>query len=113
MEKVNRVVVSKKEEKKIKELNHLFSLMGIDFDALNERLDSMTSTLKSVNADLDRINEKIENMETQSANEREENKKFIQQELSNIAVRIKNETERTTQLMGDKLFKGSRINEQF
>lgn len=113
MEKVNRVVVSKKEEKKIKELNHLFSLMGIDFDALNERLDSMTSTLKSVNADLDRINEKIENMETQSASEREENKKFIQQELSNIAVRIKNETERTTQLMGDKLFKGSRINEQF
>ena len=113
MEKVNRVVVSKKEEKKIKELNHLFSLMGIDFDALNERLDSMTSTLKSVNADLDRINEKIENMENQSASEREENKKFIQQELSNIAVRIKNETERTTQLMGDKLFKGSRINEQF
>lgn len=113
MEKVNRVVVSKKEEKKIKELNHLFSLMGIDFDALNERLDSMTSTLKSVNADLDRISEKIENIETQSASEREENKKFIQQELSNIAVRIKNETERTTQLMGDKLFKGSRINEQF
>lgn len=113
MEKVNRVVVSKKEEKKIKELNHLFSLMGIDFDALNERLDSMTSTLKSVNADLERINEKIENMENQSASEREENKKFIQQELSNIAVRIKNETERTTQLMGDKLFKGSRINEQF
>lgn len=113
MEKVNRVVVSKKEEKKIKELNHLFSLMGIDFDAINERLDSMTSTLKSVNADLERISEKIENIETQSASEREENKKFIQQELSNIAVRIKNETERTTQLMGDKLFKGSRINEQF
>ena len=113
MEKVNRVVVSKKEEKKIKELNHLFSLMGIDFDALNERLDSMTSTLKSVNADLEIISEKIENIETQSASEREENKKFIQQELGNIAVRIKNETERTTQLMGDKLFKGSRINEQF
>jgi len=113
MEKINRIVVSKKEEKKIKELNHLFSLMGIDFDSINERLDSMTSTLKSVNADLERINEKIENMENQSASEREENKKFIQQELSNIAVRIKNETERTTQLMGDKLFKGSRINEQF
>jgi len=113
MEKVNRVVVSKKEEKQIKQLNHLFDLMGIDFDALNERLDSMTSTLKSVNADLEIINEKIENMENQSASEREENKKFIQQELSNIAVRIKNETERTTQLMGDKLFKGSRINEQF
>lgn len=113
MEKVNRVVVSKKEEKQIKQLNHLFGLMGIDFDALNERLDSMTSTLKSVNADLDRINKKIENMENQSASEREENKKFIQQELSNIAVRIKNETEKTTQLMGDKLFKGSRINEQF
>lgn len=113
MEKINRIVVSKKEEKKIKELNHLFSLMGIDFDAINERLDSMTSTLKSVNADLARISEKIENIETQSAETREENKKFIQQELSNIAVRIKNETERTTQLMGDKLFKGSHINESY
>lgn len=106
MEKVNHIVVTKKEEKKINELRHLFELMGLSLESIAGIVEENK-----------RLKEEISSLRAEQEAYQEEAKTYIQGELSKISVNVHNEVvksnEKVKKNIETYLFKGNRINESY
>ncbi len=106
MEKVNRILISRKDEKKIQELEHTLSLLGVSIDDIVDVLKENKS-----------LKEEIASLKAELANAKQEAREFIQKELNQISVNVHNEVAKNSKGVQDSiekyLFKGSRINEQY
>jgi hypothetical protein len=106
MEKTKCIVITKKEEKALKLLNRLFLIKNIDFDALSKKVEDIVSENEI-------LKEKVAVLSKEKDNLKEELKKYISEQLERIAVNVRNETQKSAQLIGKDLFKGNHINEQY
>lgn len=106
MEKTKCIVITKKEEKALKLLNRLFLIKDIDFDVLSKKVEDVVSENEI-------LKEKVAVLSKEKDNLKEELKKYISEQLERIAVNVRNETQKSAQLIGKDLFKGNHINEQY
>lgn len=106
MEKINRILVSRKDEKKVQELEHTLSLLGLS-------IDDIVNVIKENHE----LKEKIDLVEKEMASYKKECKEEIRKELQQISTNVHNEVVKTTKNVEEGvknyLFKGNRINEQF
>lgn len=108
MEKTNRIVITRKEEKALKKLGRLFEIMGVDLPSLCEKVEKLEEENISLRGENESLKEEI-------ASVREENEKLIRSEMRQIAVNIQNSTANKgvgTVLSGFN-FKGKSIDEAF
>ena len=110
MEKVNHIVISRKDEKKLKEFFHMCELAGLKIDEIQGIFDD----LKHENVEL---KQEISDLKASFEGFKEEMREEIKKELNQIAVNVHNEVVKNQvdvkKNMEAYLFKGSHINEQY
>ena len=107
MEKVNHIVITRKEEKELKKLNRLFEIMGVD-------LNSMTSRIETLEAENELKSKEITALRKELADAKKENEELIRNQMAQISVNIQKSTAKDG--VGVKSmfnFEGSKINEHF
>ena len=107
MEKVNHIVITRKEEKALKELNRLFEIMGVD-------LDSITSRIETLEAENEIKSKEIVNLRKELAEAKKENEELIRSQMAQISVNIQKSTAKEG--VGTKSmfnFEGKKIDEHF
>lgn len=106
MEKVSRILVSRKDAKKVANLEKALSLLGLS-------IEDITNVIKE-NAEL---KERVDLLEKEMASYKKECREEIRKELQQISTNVHNEVVKSTKNvekgMKNYLFKGNRINEQF
>lgn len=106
MEKVSRIVISRKDEKKIRDVEHALSLLGISIE-----------DIKNIIEENQNLKQEVSELKEEIANYKQECKEYIQKELNQISVNVHNEVAKNTKGVRESidkfLFKGSRINEQY
>ncbi len=111
MEKVNRIVVSKKEQKKLGELERLLGLLGYDLSKIDEIKEENTALKAKVEA----LGRAVEDLADEIKDGEKKNHEYIVEKLKEIATNLHNETakaaEKNQQAIQTYLFKGSKINE--
>ena len=106
MEKVNRILISRSDAKKVANLEKALSVLGLSFD-------DIVNAIKE-NAEL---KERVDLLEKVMASYKKECREEIRKELQQISTNVHNEVVKSTKNveegMKNYLFKGNRINEQF
>ena len=106
MEKVNRILISRSDAKKVANLEKALSLLGLS-------IDDIVNAIKE-NAEL---KERVDLLEKEMASYKKECREEIRKELQQISTNVHNEVVKSTKNveegMKNYLFKGNRINEQF
>lgn len=110
MEKVNHIVISRKDEKKLNEFFHMCELAGLDIQEIKGIVDD----IKTENAEL---KQEVSDLKASFESVKEEMREEIKKELKQIAVNVHNEVVKNQsniqKNMEAYLFKGSHINEQY
>ena len=107
MEKVNHIVITRKEEKELKKLNRLFEIMGVD-------LDSITSRIETLETENEIKSKEIVNLRKELAEAKKENEELIRNQMAQISVNIQKSTAKEG--VGTKpmfKFEGNKIDEHF
>lgn len=106
MEKVNRILISRSDAKKVANLEKALSLLGLS-------IDDIVNAIK----EKDELKERVELLEKEMASYKKECREEIRKELQQISTNVHNEVVKSTKNveegMKNYLFKGNRINEQF
>lgn len=110
MEKVNHIVISRKDEKKLNEFFRMCELAGLDIQEIKGIVDD----IKTENAELKK---EVSDLKASFELVKEEMREEIKKELKQIAVNVHNEVVKNQsniqKNMEAYLFKGSHINEQY
>lgn len=106
MEKVNRILITKKEAKELKRIQRVFEIMGFDFEAIESRILSLENSI--VNKD-----EQIASLKHELAASKEANEKFISDKMREISVNIQKSQANTVLPAKSFSFEGKKINEKY
>lgn len=107
MVKVNRIVITKKEEKALKTLSRLFEIMGVDLDSLIEKVNSQEKEIESLNKEIVVLKDELKSS-------KEENIQFIKDSMSQIYINVQKANEKVG--VNNKpgfSFEGKKINEEY
>jgi len=103
MEQINRVVITRKEEKEVKKLERLFSILGIDYPKLSKEVEDLKEANISLHEEVKTLREENENLKKEYdgkflafSNEIEQKHKaheeLIRSQMNQIAVNIQKST---------------------
>ena len=109
MEKVNHIVITRKEEKELKKLSRLFEIMCID-------LPSIVSQVEGLKNENMKMQEEILNLKRELKSVKTENEKLINEKMKQISVNIQNSNAKDGASKKSKSmfnFEGSKIDEHF
>lgn len=107
MEKVNHIVITRKEERDLKKVKRLFEIMGIDHV-------SMEARLRELEADSRKKDEEISSLKSELAASQEANEKLIRDQMKQISVNIqKSVAKDSTSKKAPFTFEGNHINENY
>lgn len=107
MEKVNHIVITRKEERDLKKIKRLFEIMGIDHA-------SMEARLRGLEADSRKKDEEISSLKSELAASQEANEKLIRDQMKQISVNIqKSVAKDSTSKKAPFTFEGNHINENY
>ena len=108
MEKVNHIVITRKEEKQLKSLERLFEIMGIDPVKMASQIEKLESENKELREENTSLKTEIESI-------RKENADLIRAEMRQIAVNIQKSTAEkgTGAIVGKFNFQGKSIDETY
>lgn len=108
MEKINHIVITRKEEKALKHLERLFEIMGIDLPKMVEKIEGLEAENKS-------LREENASLRKEVGSIREENEQLIRDEMKKIAVNIQRSTSKdgTGKQIGKFNFTGKSIDETY
>ena len=106
MEKVNRIIVTKKEANELKKLKHLFEIMGIDPNAMESRIQSLEDSNKQKD-------EQIASLKSELASSKEANETFINDKMKNISVNIQKSMTKDGSSKASFSFEGKQIDEKY
>ena len=107
MEKVNQIVITRKEEKELKKLNRLLEVMGIDLVGMVTRVETLEQENKSKS-------QEITDLKAELVKAKKENKDFIRNQMAQISVNIQKSIAKEgagTKPMFN--FEGKKIDEHF
>lgn len=108
MEKTNRIVITRKEEKALKNLERLFEIMGVNLPQLCDHVEKLESENKELRAENASLKDEIKSV-------KEENEKLITTKMNQIAINIQKATaEKGTGMpIGKFGFRGKSIDETY
>lgn len=107
MEKVNHIVITRKEEKELKKLDRLLEIMGIDLVGMVTRIEALEKENESKS-------QEITNLKAELAKAKKENEDLIRNQMAQISVNIQKSTAKEgagTKSMFN--FEGKKIDEHF
>ena len=125
MEQINRVVITRKEEKEVKKLERLFSILGIDYSKLSKEVKDLKEANISLHEEVRTLREENENLKKEYdgrflafSNEIEQKHKaheeLIRSQMNQIAVNIQKNTASNGSGSKSKFtFTGKAIDENF
>lgn len=106
MEKVDRIIVTKKEEKELNKLQRLFEIMGIDHKSMESRIKSLEESNKQKD-------EQIASLKRELTSSREINEKFINEKMKDISVNIQKSMTKDGSAKISFNFEGKKIDEKY
>lgn len=107
MEKINHIVITRKEEKELKKLDRLLEVMGIDLVGMVTRIETLEKENESKS-------QEITNLKAELAKAKKENEELIRNQMAQISVNIQKSTAKEG--VGTKSmfnFEGKKIDEHF
>ncbi len=107
MEKVNHIVITRKEDKELKKLNRLLEVMGIDLVGMVTRIENLEKENESKS-------QEITDLKAELAKAKKENEELIRNQMAQISVNIQKSTAKEG--VGTKSmfnFEGNKIDEHF
>jgi len=107
MEKVNHIVITRKEERDLKKVKRLFEIMGIDHV-------SMEARLRELEADSRKKDEEIASLKNELATAQEASEKLIRDQMKQISVNIQKSVSKDSAVKKVPFaFEGNHINENY
>lgn len=117
MGKTNYLLVSRKDQKKIEDLKHVLSVLGIDLDQMATDLERISKENAELTAKNKSLLDEITHIKEERAHEKEEIEGYISNSMKKIEENVAKKTAETTAAVQKEiktyLFSGSKIDEKY
>ena len=106
MDKINRIVIAKKEAKALKSLSRLFEIMGIDLESLVNKVESQEKEIES-------LNQQVVALKATLKSSKEENVKLINESMTKIYANMQKVNKEAGGNKSKFSFEGKKIDEDY
>lgn len=117
MGKTNYLLVNRKDQKKIEDLKHILSVLGIDLDQMASDLEHLYKENAELSKKNKALEDEISHIKEERAREKEEIENYISSSMKKVEENVAKKTSEVTGEIQKEIktyiFKGSKIDENY